>query len=333
MGTMNITYFNRALDAGISIRQGFEPLIKKIGETNHVESYDLPESRFTPKCILKNLWFTYKHRNKHGINHLTGGCHYILLALLGCKTVLTVHDLGFYNHKMNPIKHFIFYYFQIYLPIKLATKVIAITEKTKSEINSIVPFHREILVARHHSVDQFTYFPKEIDKKHLKLLAIGTEPHKNLETVIRAAAKILNSSLVVFKKMTDEQKDMCEKLGVSYQNKYNVPRQEVLDAYREADIVCFPSSYEGFGAITVEGQRTGRPVITTNREPMKSVAGGGAILLNNPKDDKELLAAINKILEDKEFRKSLIERGYKNSLLYSLDNCAKEHIEIYKSIK
>ena len=37
---MNITYFNRALDAGISIRQGFEPLIKKIGETNHVESYD-----------------------------------------------------------------------------------------------------------------------------------------------------------------------------------------------------------------------------------------------------------------------------------------------------
>lgn len=308
-------------------------MIRKVAESNEVETYDMPYPRFNLQAIVGNLWFTFRHRDRKGINHLTGGCHYILLALLGCKTVLTVHDLGFYDHKMNPLKKRLLYYLQIYLPIKYATKVIAITEKTRQEINSIIPFKREILVARHHSVDQFTYAPKEMDKGHLRLLAVGTEPHKNLETVIRAAAHIPNCSLMVLKKMKPEQRQLCEELKVAFENKYNVPKEEVLQAYRDADIVCFPTSYEGFGAITVEGQRTGRPVITTDEEPMRSVAGGGAVLLKNPKDDRELLAAIRKIVDDDEFRENLVAKGYRNSLLYSLDNCVKEHLDIYQSIK
>ncbi len=333
---MDITYFNRSKKSGISIGQAFSPLINKIAETNNVENYYLPSETYGIKGILKNLLFAFKRRNKHGINHITGECYFLILALLGCKTVLTIHDLGFYvDHKdeMSFLKRHFLYFLQVYLPIKLADKVIAITNKTRDEINSVVPFKREILVARHHSVDQFSFHQKSLDKSHINFLAIGTAPHKNLETVIKAVSNISNSSLMVLKQMTDAQKEMCDLLHVHYINKYNVPEAELIQAYVDADIVLFPSLYEGLGAITLEAQRTGRPVITTNREPMKSVAGtNGAILLENPQDEKELLQAITTIIENEELREQLIVNGYKNSLLYSLDNCAKEHIAIYKSM-
>ena len=333
---MEITYFNRSNKQGVSINQAFLPLIKKIGETNRVTNYYLPSEKYNLKGFIKNLIFAFKRRNKHGINHITGDCHFLVLALLGCKTVLTVHDLGFYvDHKnnMNFLKRFVLYFLQIYLPIKLADKVIAITNKTKNEINRVVPFKREILVARHHSVDQFTFLPKKIDKMHLTFLVVGTGWNKNLETVIKAVSFIPNCTLLVVKKMSEEQKKMCDSLRVHYINRYDIPENELVETYAEADIVLFPTLYEGFGAITVEAQRTGRPVITTNKEPMRSVAGiKGALLLNNPKDDKELLRAIKTIIDNDELRDELIRNGYKNSLLYSLNNCAKEHLRIYKSL-
>ena len=333
---MDITYFNRSNKSGISIGQAFRPLINKVAETNKVENYYLPSAKYNLKGILTNLIFAFKRRNKHGINHVTGDCHFLILALIGCKTVLTIHDLGFYvDHKndMGFLKRQFLYLLQVYLPIKLAGKVIAITNKTRDEINNIVPFKREILVARHHSVDQFSFQPKALDKSHIHFLAVGTGWNKNLETIVKAVSYIPNCTLMVLKKMTDIQKDLCDSLHVHYINKYNVPMLELVQAYADADIVLFPSLYEGLGAITLEAQRTGRPVITTNREPMKSVAGeNGAILVDNPKDEKELVRAIKTIIDNDELREQLIKNGYQNSMLYSLDNCAKEHLAIYSSM-
>ena len=134
---MNITFFIRSKQGAISIGKLFRPLIAEIGKTEDVETYYMPSASYGIKGIIQNLWFTYCHRNKHGINHVTGDCHFIIFALMGCKTVLTVHDLGFYTEpliKKNRLKRLFIYYLQVYFPIKLATRVIAISEKTKQEI-------------------------------------------------------------------------------------------------------------------------------------------------------------------------------------------------------
>ena len=102
--------------------------------------------------------------------------------------------------------------------------------------------------------------------------------------------------------------------------------------YQDADIVVMPSLYEGFGAMVIEAQATGRPVITTNREPMRSISNGAAYLMNNPLDDKEMKMAIDMIVNDDDYRNRLIEAGLNNASNYSLANCAKEHINLYKKI-
>ncbi len=329
---MDITFFLRSKQGAISIGKLFRPLIAEIGKTENVETYYMPSATYGVKGMLQNLWFTFKHRNKKGINHITGECHFIILALLGCKTVLTIHDLGFYvdhKHEMSWLKRKFIYYLQIYWPIKLADKVIAISEKTKQEILETVPFKRKIDFAKHVSIDAFPYTPKKMYKNHIRIMQCGTAPQKNLETTIKALQG-MECELRVVREMTEKQKKLAKECGVAYTNVYNLTDEEMTAEYQNADIICMPSLYEGFGAMVIEGQATGRPVITTDLEPMKSISGGAAHLLKNPKDESELKTAIQKIINDDDYRTDLIERGKENASKYKLENCAKEHLEIYK---
>ena len=54
----------------------------------------------------------------------------------------------------------------------------------------------------------------------------------------------------------------------------------MADRYAAADIIIFPSLYEGFGLPILEGQKAGRAVLTSNIPPMTEVAGGGACLVD-----------------------------------------------------
>lgn len=96
--------------------------------------------------------------------------------------------------------------------------------------------------------------------------------------------------------MDESQIQLANRLNIKFENVYDLSPEEVKETYRRSDIVCFPSSYEGFGVITIEAQAIGRPVITTNKEPMKSVAGDAALYINNPKDPAQLHDAIIKLI-------------------------------------
>lgn len=332
---MDITFFIRSNQAGVSIGKLFRPLIGEIGKTLNVRTYYMPSAKYGIKGIIQNLWFTFCHRNSTGINHITGDCYFIIYALLGCKTVLTVHDLGFYTehlHDMNRIKRLFLYYLQIYFPIKMATKVVAISEKTKQEILRSVPYSREIEILKHVSIDAFPYTPKILDLQHVRVLQCGTDPNKNLETTIKSLIGTL-CELRVVRKMTIAQEEQAQAGNVRYSNVYDLTDEEMTKEYQDADIVVMPSLYEGFGAMVIEAQATGRPVITTDIEPMRSVSGGAACFITNPLDSKEMRKAVDAIVNDADYRMKLIEAGRKNASKYSLANCAREHILLYKSIK
>lgn len=333
---MDITYFIRSQSSAVSIGKLFRPFIAEVGKTQRVSTYYLPSARYNVKGVLENLWFTFRHRNKHGINHITGECHFIVFALLGCKTVLTIHDLGFYTehlHEMSWLRRKYLYWLQIYWPVKLANKVFAITDKTRQEILNLVPFQREIDVPKYISIDTMKFSPKPFNPNHIVVLQNGTGMNKNLETTIKAVAQIPNCTLRVVRKMTDEQKALANQLGVTFENVYDLTDEEVYQEYVQADIVCAPSWYEGFGAIPLEAEAVGRPVITTNREPMCSVSpNGAAYLLNDPMDVDEFVRALNRIIHDDAYRAELIQKGYANSRRFTVANCAKEHIDLYAQI-
>lgn len=330
---MKITFFFKSkLDPGISINHVMKSIVDDISKDPDidVEIYYIPSTGLSLKSILSNLVYVYNHRTKHGINHVVGEVHYLLYALLGCKSSITVHDIGFWTSDKFSLLKRIGLYFTHLFPIKIAKKVVAISEFTKRELSdSLSNIESRITVIPSGSVDGFDYYPKELDKSNIVILQNGVRPHKNLETTIRALEG-LPYKLLVVRKMSDDQVELAKKLHVNYENVYDLSNDEIKETYRKSDIVCSPSSYEGFGVIPIEAQAIGRPVITTNKEPMRSVSGNAALYINNPKDYKELRAAIIKIVDDDNFRKELVRKGLDNVKSYRLDAIASKYINFFK---
>lgn len=134
------------------------------------------------------------------------------------------------------------------------------------------------------------------------------------------------------KPMTDVQIKKAKEYSIDYENKFDLSYEEVISEYKKSDIVLFPTLFEGLGAPIYEAQAAGKPVITTNKEPMNWVAGNGALLLNNPLDVDEYYNAILKIIEDDSYRESLVARGKENAKRFSLDNAVKNYLNLYKSL-
>lgn len=332
---MEVVYFvNAKSNQNVSIENVFKPLMSEVSKDNNVSICYLPKARFNIVSIIKNLLFVYKNRTKCGINHVTGEVHYCILALLGCKTVLTVHDIGFITKesRYSTWKKKILYILNFYLPLKLSTKIISISDFTKNEILEFMPSVKHKLFSFPiATIDRFQYSYRKFDKDNLILLQNGVRPNKNLETTLKAI-KDLPCFLRVVRKMSDEQCELAKKMGVKYENLYDLTDDEIVKTYEEADIILFPTLYEGFGVITIEAQAVGRPVITTNKEPMRSVAGGGAVLLNNPLDANEIRDAIMKVINDDDFREDLVAKGFENVKKYTLKSVYENHMNLYKSL-
>lgn len=332
---MTITFFFKSKqDPGISINHVMLPIVEAIGKKAiyEIRIHYLPSAGLSLRSILSNLIYIYKNRTKDGFNHVVGQEHYAMYALLGCKSVITVHDIGFWTDDNFIIFKRIGLYFTHLLPIRFADRVVAISNFTKQELCKALPSVKErITIVPSGSVDGFTYSPKIMIKTKPVILQNGVRPHKNLETTIRAL-KGLPCKLLVVRKMSQSQIQLAKDLNIDFENVYDLSAEEVKATYRRADIVCFPSSYEGFGVIPIEAQAIGRPVITTNKEPMRSVAADAALYVNDPKSPDELRAAIIKLINDDEYREDLVKKGLENCKKYHLDSLADQYINVFKQL-
>ena len=107
---------------------------------------------------------------------------------------------------------------------------------------------------------------------------------------------------------------------------------QLIQEYQEADIINFPSLFEGFGMPIIEGQTVGRVVVTSNLSPMKEVAGNGAFLVN-PLSVDEIRKAYSKIIASEDLRDLLIRRGVENSSYYAASKIAREYMQIYQFLQ
>ena len=330
---MKIVFFHRKGGNGaVSIQESFRSMIEELSKDNHVKEYNVPYDGSNPIHILKNIIYIRKHSSKHGINHITGDIHYGVLGLIGRNSVLTIHDdyamRIAHRGLLDKLYKWIFW---IFLPIRLSNVSVCITPSTMKNIRRYYN-SRKLQAFTHHSVPPILYpYNKPFNKNCPRILQVGTECNKNLETTMKAIEG-LKCQLVVLKKMSQEQIQLAEDLGLQYINRYNLPYEEVASEYAQADIIVFPSLFEGLGMPIFEGQAAGKPVITTDREPMNWVAGNGAVLLHNPLDVIEYRNCLQRLIEDDDYRNDMIAKGIENAKRFSIENAVKGYVKIYNSL-
>jgi glycosyltransferase involved in cell wall biosynthesis len=101
--------------------------------------------------------------------------------------------------------------------------------------------------------------------------------------------------------------------------------------YRLAELLLFPSLYEGFGFPVLEAQACGCPVVTSARGGTREASGGAALLVD-PYDTEAITSAIMDLLSNPATRQRLISAGHANTAGRSWDDTAAAVIDLFERI-
>lgn len=284
--------------------------------------------------------------------------HFNVPILYWKKIVVTIHDLilihfpTIKNTTLNPMFYwvkFFAYKLTIWLAIRRAKKIIAVSNFTKKDILSNYNVPESKIAVTYEACESFCYFRQgkvdEILQKYgiMKpyLLYVGNAyPHKNLEFLALAFSRLKtefeNLSLVLVGKEDYFYKRLEGFISNEKIRNIVLPGfvqdKDLDEIYRNSLAYAFPSLYEGFGLPPLEAMSKGIPVLSSNHECMREVLGGSAIFADAG-NVEDFSLAMRRIISDTDLRWKLSESGYERAASFSWRKMAKETLAIYAGVK
>lgn len=319
-------FIRKKRDEANSVEEIFNLLRKYFGD--EVTFYELPFGSSSILNIVKNCIFARKHRGD--INHISGEVHYLALGT-GRNTIVTVHDVGSIltgNAISRRIKKLLFFS----LPLRIAKRITVISAFTRDELIHLCPFAKKKISIIHNPISLQNDAPvisKKADEK--VILHLGTKPNKNLEGVLQALAGMEGIRLVVLGRMDESQKQLAQKLDITYENQFNLDYKDVLSLYRSSDLVTFPSFYEGFGMPVLEANMTGVPILAGDIDVLREVANDAALFVD-PHSVEAIKDGIVKLLNDNKLRCELIEKGKVNIRRFTPESISRQYKDLYAQL-
>lgn len=226
-------------------------------------------------------------------------------------------------------------------------KIIAISEKIRQEILWYYNVPEEDVVVIPHGVDleEFRHNPQmrqEIRKLHMinetdiVLLFSGWEfKRKGLEYIIRAIATLKDRNIKLFVVGKDNPapyQKLASGLGIGKSIIFTGFVPDIKDYYTASDVFVFPTTYEPFGMVITEAMASGLPVITNKIAGAAELMTNGydGLLLDNPRDYREIAEKINLLVKDENLRRSMGKNARTTAEKYSWDEIAKRTLVVYK---
>jgi glycosyltransferase involved in cell wall biosynthesis len=166
------------------------------------------------------------------------------------------------------------------------------------------------------------------------ILFLGTiQPRKNIEKLIEAfeLLKDGNLQLILVGKKGWLYEPIFKRIERSPKKNKIVyidfaTKEESPILYKGAQCFVLPSLYEGFGIPVIEAMASGTPVVVSNVTSLPEIVGDAALKVD-PYNAKELANALTQILTQEMVRKMCIQKGLKQALKFSWDDCASKTLK------
>jgi glycosyltransferase involved in cell wall biosynthesis len=172
-----------------------------------------------------------------------------------------------------------------------------------------------------------------LDRRYV--VSVGTlEPRKNLPTLLRAFDRLraragtptADLDLVVIGGRGWRDRELRAELATRLANGRlhtlgYVPEKDLVALYGGAEVLAYPSHFEGFGLPVVEAMACGTPVVATDVPALREVGGGAATLV--PLGDEAALAdAVADVVCNPEARAAARARGLARAATFSWEASA-----------
>jgi D-inositol-3-phosphate glycosyltransferase len=124
--------------------------------------------------------------------------------------------------------------------------------------------------------------------------------------------------------------ELAEGLGISAQVRFvpPVPRAQLADWYRAADLVAVPSHSESFGLVAVEAQACGTPVVAADVGGLPTAVGDAGVLVDGH-DPHVWSLALEGLLIDPGKREALSRKAIHHAALFGWDRTTERLYEVY----
>lgn len=259
------------------------------------------------------------------------------------KKILTVHDLSFKRVPETAVPN-LKWYLEDAVPraVQRADLILADSDATRADLIELFDAPAARIQTLYSGYDEF-FHPITTEHELARVrttyqltkpfvLHVGTiEPRKNLARLIQAFARLPQRGeieLVIAGGrgwMYDEIYAAPQKFGVSASVRFIgfTPDADLPALYSLAELVAYPSLYEGFGLPVLEAMACGAAVVTSNNSSLPEVAGDAALLIE-ARDVDALAFAMQKILDDSSLRAQLKQRGLVQAQKFSWQKSAQQ---------
>lgn len=170
---------------------------------------------------------------------------------------------------------------------------------------------------------------------HRFVLSMGnTKPHKDLPTLLRAFAALPDTSLTLVLAGADPGGYAASVLGndpaverVRFTGRVSDDTLRAL--YASAELMAFPSLYEGFGLPPLEAMAFGTPVVVARAASVPEVVGDAAVMVDTG-DADGFAAAMRSVLEDAAVAERLRVSGLARAAGFTWRRTAERTLAVYR---
>ncbi|MEO0071223.1 MAG: glycosyltransferase family 1 protein [candidate division WOR-3 bacterium] len=282
------------------------------------------------------------------------GTNFVIPLRTECKVVATLHDLAFIRipHAYGPLyKRYM--KMQVKMSLNRADAVITGSVAAKKDLIDILKADPSRITVIYHGVGEEFKERGAHDERYLKdvrsrlelphryILYVGViEAKKNIPSLLRGGGEVIRSGLSDAVVLAGRDglgagaiRRFTKEIGLAERVRFlgYVPQELLPGLYALAQVVVFPSLYEGFGMPVLESMASGVPAIVSGFSSLPEVGGDAAIVLKVA-DGEEIAEALRRLLSDNALYEELRSRGLARAKQFSWKESAAKHIAVYRRV-
>lgn len=270
--------------------------------------------------------------------------NFFLPPLLPCRGAVAVHDLSFRAHP-DYFPPFVSWYMKWLTGagIRQAQRVLTISDFSRQELLRFYPAPSQKVTVISLGVGRQFQAQPPATQAHSEpailakygvtppyIFAIGNiHPRKNLARLLEAYRRLQVERASLPKLVwaglprweSDSLVTEAQAAGVVLPG--FIEQADLPTFYRQAEMLVYPSLYEGFGLPPVEAMACGTPVIASNTTSLPEVVGQAALTVA-PTSPAEIASAMARLLDDPTLSQRLRQAGLERSRQFTWVRTARQ---------